>query len=241
MSYSIGNDTLAGKGRSYAVRYFLLIFFASCSFLSWLMSLGAAPFPQFLGCCLLVGTTAVSVTYNTKPSLFRLLPISYKQRISYYYASIVCHAMMVWAGSFVVFMLTLFPLALWCFIDGDDTLLVWFSIPYLFGGKVFLFCAFRELFAVSLLSIVARMKRLKSFLLSFALLIVVLFGGQIVLESLADVNIIGYVGRVNICLYLDTLPHPTIAVILCVVLGVVAFALSVLFTVYQEKPKKDIP
>lgn len=239
MSYFQGSNRLSDKDSLYTLKYFLVIFFCSGASISLIVSLGLVPFTAFLGFVFLASTASIGITWGIKPSVLHLLPISYKRRILYYYASIALCSLFLLAVFFLLFMVTLFPIALLGLSEGDDTLFWWFTIPFLFGGKSYLFCGFRELFNVSILSIVARMKRMKSVLISFAALVLTNFFGQVILESLIDVNTLGYAGMVNICLYLDELPDPTLAVILSVALGVMAFIASFLFVVYQEKTKKE--
>jgi hypothetical protein len=210
--------------------------------MSWMIfisdSSGDLPFTEILMYAFVIMTAVVSVLYCVKPSMLHLVPISYKRRVFYYYASILIYTIIALAAIFIFLMIFMLPIGLVLyFIEGDNFLFEMFNVSFPFGVKEYLFSAFKALFTLSLVSIVARMEQKRNFIISFAVLVVTHFVGSIVLGNLVTVeNVNGFVWGGNIYPYFETLPNPVLAVILCAVFAVIAFISSFVFIVYKEKP-----
>jgi hypothetical protein len=183
-------------------------------------------------------TAVVSVLYGVKPSMLHLVPVSYKRRVLYYYASILIYTIIALATILIFSLIFIVPIGIIVyFTEGDTFLLEIFDFSFPFGIEVYLFSIFKALFTLSLVSVVARMEKKKSFIISFAVLVVTHFAGAFVLSALAE-KADGFVLSSNIYPYFNTLPNPVLAVILCGVLAVIAFICSFAFIVYKEKPRK---
>jgi hypothetical protein len=238
INFSIESNRRWNKDSLYTLKYWALFIFF---FASWMVfvsnSTGEIPFTEILVYLFTIMTAVVSVLYGVKPSMLHLVPVSYKRRVIYYYASILIYSLVALATIFIFMMIFIVPIGIAVyFTEGDAFLLEVFDFSLPFGANVYLFSAFKALFTLSFLSVVARMERKKSFIISFAALVITHFAGAFVLSVLVD-RANGFVLSSNIYPYFDTLPNPTLAVILCGVFAVVAFALSFIFIVRQEKPK----
>jgi hypothetical protein len=238
INFSIESNKRWNKDSLYTLKYWALFIFF---FASWMVfvsdSSGDMPFTEIWMYAFIIMTAVVSVLYGVKPSMLHLVPISYKRRVIYYYVSILIYTVIVLATILFCSLIFIVPIGMIIYYtEGDNFLLEIFDFSFPFGANVYLFSTFKALFTLSLVSVVARMERKKSFLISFAVLVVMHFAGAFVLSGLVD-RANGFALSSNIYPYFDTLPSPTLAVILCAVLAVIAFIASVLFIVRQEKPK----
>jgi vancomycin permeability regulator SanA len=95
------------------------------------------------------------------------------------------------------------------------------------------------IFTLSLVSIASRMETKRGIIISFVALYIIHFVGGIVLTNLITSDVQGVlISTQNIYPHFNTLPNPALAVVLCGVFALVAFALSFAVIVYKEKPKK---
>jgi hypothetical protein len=238
INYSQDSKRRWNKDRLYALKYWLLFIFF---FVAWMVTtdtIDELPITEFLMYAFGLMTAIVSVLYCAKPSTLYLVPISYKKRVLYYYASILVYTIIAIVTVFVLLMLVVIPIQIANYIeDGSNFIAFIFEGTYKYGADVYLFSAFKALFTISLISIASQMTKKRDIIISFAVLYVLHFVGAIILATLVQTKTYSINMSINIYPYFNTLPNPALAVILCIVFGVLAFVCSFLLTVYNQKPK----
>jgi hypothetical protein len=237
INYNYG-DRRWRKDRLYALKYWLLLIFFFVSWMATTDTIDKLPFTEFLMYVFGIMTAVVSVLYCTKPSTLYLVPISYKRRVLYYYVNILIYSLIALAVLCVCILLIAVPIGIATYyIDGENFFADMFEVTYSYGADVYLFSVFRALFTVSLVSIAAQMTKKRDIIISFAVLYVLHFVGSIILATLVQTKTYSINMSINIYPYFNTLPNPALAVILSIVLGLLAFLASFLFTLYTQKPK----
>jgi hypothetical protein len=242
---SLINNSMEGnrswrKDKLFTLKYILYFVFF---FVSWMILVDTAvdeiPITEFLMYAFGIMTAVVGTVYCAKPSLLRLAPISYKKRVLYYYASIFIFSVIALAVIICCLAIIAASIIIGNYIDGDtDGIVEMFMFTTSLGVKEYLFSVFKALFTVSLVSIASRMEKKRDIIIAFVVLFVAHFGGTLLLNGLIATSGYGFVFSGNIYPNFEMLPDPTLAVILCGVFAAIAFACSVVFIVYKERPKR---
>jgi hypothetical protein len=239
INYSLDSNKRWRSDKLFTLKYVLLLIFF---FVSWLMltnGLDDLPFTEIFMYIVGIMTAVVGTIYCAKPSMLRLVPVSYKRKVFYYYASIAIYSLIATVVIFALLMLIALPIAIgnYC-TDGSNFFAEEGAALFNFGAQEYLFSLFKMIFNLSLISIASRMEKKRGIIIAFVVLFVAHFGGIVVLSNLITTE----AGRSfaltrNIYPYFSTLPNPTLAVILSAVFAVVAFALSFAFIVYKSHPR----
>lgn len=200
---------------------------------------GTVPIFEGLGLFLGICSFAISSAFCGKTTLLRIVPISYKKRVVYYYLDILIFTVI---GSIIccVTLLAVFGLfGAIAFLATGENIFVAESTQAIANLSVnaYLFSFFKSVLMFAVLSAIARLEKTKHFNIAIASFVAVYFGGSMLLANLVKTGASGVVIRAKIYELFETLPLPWLAVVLCAVLAVGAAVGSVAFVIYKEKPK----
>lgn len=200
---------------------------------------GTVPIFEGLGLLFGIGSFAISSAFFGKTTLLRVVPISYKKRVLYYYLGIVIFSLIglliFWVGVLVIFGI----FGGIAFLATGENIFVIENTEAIINlsANAYLFSFFKSVLMFAVLSAIARIEKTKHFIIVIVSLIVVYFSGSVLLANLVQTGASGVVLRAKIYELFETLPLPWLAVVLCAVLAVGAAVGSVLFVINKEKPK----
>ncbi|MGN0806634.1 MAG: hypothetical protein ACI4MC_06300 [Candidatus Coproplasma sp.] len=200
---------------------------------------GTLPIFEGLGLLFGIGSIAISSAFCNKTTLFRVVPISYKKRVLYYYLDIVIFSLIglliFWVGILIIFGI----FGAIAFLATGESIFVAEKTEAIANltANAHLFSFFKSVLMFAVLSAIARLEKTKHFNIAIASFVAVYFGGSVLLANLVKTGASGVVLRAKFYELFETLPLPWLAVVLCAVLAVGAAIGSVAFVIYKEKPK----
>lgn len=201
---------------------------------------GTVPIFEWLGLLFGIGSFAISSAFCSKTTLFRVVPISYKKRVIYYYLDIVIFSL-IGLLIFLVGILIIFGIfgAIAFLATGENIFVIENTETLInLSANAYLFSFFKSVFMFAVLSAIVRLEKTKHFNIAIVSFEAVYFGGNVLLANLVQTGASGVVLRAKIYELFETLPLPWLAVVLCAVLAVGAAVGSVLFVISKEKPKE---
>ncbi|MGN0813275.1 MAG: hypothetical protein ACI4MQ_07195 [Candidatus Coproplasma sp.] len=201
---------------------------------------GTVPVFEGLGLVFGIGSFAISSAFCGKTTLLRIVPISYKKRVIYYYLDIVIFTLLGLI-IFLVGILIIFGIfGAIAFLATGESIFVAEKTEAIanLSANAYLFSFFKSVLMFAVLSAIVRLEKTKHFLIAVASFIAVYIGGSVLLANLVQTGASGFVLRAKIYELFETLPLPWLAVVLCAVLAVGAAVGSVLFVISKEKPKE---
>ncbi|MGN0817614.1 MAG: hypothetical protein ACI4L9_01475 [Candidatus Coproplasma sp.] len=201
---------------------------------------GFTPIFEWLGLCLGLCTVSISSAFCIKPSLCSIVPTSYKKRVLYYYLDIVIYTLIGLIIFLLIFLVIGGIAGLAVFLSTGENIFVIEETETMINlsANAYLFSFFRCIFVFAVLSAISRIENVKRFLAAGAAFVAVYIGGNVLLSNLVitgDSSSVVFSAKVYELF--ETLPSPTLAVVLCAVIAVAAAVGSVAFIVYKEKPK----
>ncbi|MGN0824501.1 MAG: hypothetical protein ACI4MB_05475 [Candidatus Coproplasma sp.] len=225
MPNSLGISKLA----AIFVLFFIMLTFAN----------GAQPIFEGLGLCFGIGAFAISSAFCGKTTLLRVVPISYKKRVLYYYLGIFILTLIGLIFFWVGLLITFGILGGIAFLATGENIFVFESTKAIANltANAYLFAFFKSVLVFSVLSAIARLEKTKHFIIAIVSFIAVYFGGSMLLANLVQTGVEGIVYNSKFYELFETLPLTWLAVVLCAILAVGAAIGSVLFVINKEKPK----
>lgn len=205
-----------------------------------LLAKGTAPIFEGLGLFLGIGSFAISSAFFGKTTLLRVVPISYKKRVVYYYLDIVIFTLIGLIIFWLGFLVAMGVISLIILATTGENIFILENTEALINlsANAYLFSFFKLVLMFAVLSAIARIEKTKNFIVAVASYIAVYLGGSILLSNLVQTGEEGIVFRSAYYELFETLPLPWLAVVLCAVIAVGAAVGSVLFVINKEKPKE---
>ncbi|MGN0813810.1 MAG: hypothetical protein ACI4MH_01085 [Candidatus Coproplasma sp.] len=237
---SLINYSVNPKARStslYMLKTAVIMFLIFCWFA---LVKGFTPVFEWFGLCLGLCSVSISSAFCNKPSLFSIVPVSYKKRVLYYYLDIDIYSLIGIMIFLLVFLVIGGIAGLAVFLSTGENIFVIEETETVINlsANAYLFSFFKSIFVFAVLSAISRIENVKCFLAAGAAFVAVYIGGNVLLSNLVitgDSSSVSFSAKIYELF--ETLPNPTLAVVLCAVIAVVAAVGSVAFIVYKEKPK----